>query len=775
MLDPQTQKLMQEEERFFGIKQGFKQFTPYPFAGMSQKSTTRQDGKDQEWWWSENFVKTGDGCMRTLWDEGTALYTASGGKTIIYAYFFNIGQTDYVAVFLSDGTAYQIDMNGNSTTISSTSNTFYNSGISTQLPACSQWGSEYLIIANNFTSNAYWIWDGTILYSAGSLSPIVTLTNVGAGYSSAPTVTAFGGAGSGATFSASFSGGSLTNIAITNAGSGYNPGDQVQLYITGGGSDSGFQLTAVLASGTIESVVITDAGSGYTAGTYSLGFSGGGGSGAAGTYTVDATKTVVSTSISAAGSGYTSQPTITFPSGGGSGATGFAVLNPGSVASVTVTHGGTNLTGTPTLTFSGGGGSGATATANVSGGAITSVTVTNGGKGYTTTPAVIVQTGLNNAAAATVTLMPYGISGTSMETFQSRVWLCYPYKTGSFTSQGTNNGDVMLISAPGSVSNFATSAGGDVFNSTDSFLRKQFVNIKQSNGYLYPIGDSSVSVISNVQTSGSPATTTFNYQNTDPQIGASWRDSVQVYSRTILFANPIGAYGLYGGAASKISANMDNIFNNAVLPAAGGVTPSSAVANIYGTAVYLLNMTITDPFTSAQRTVMLAWDQKGWYIASQSSSLTFITTQEVSSNLTAWGTDGASLFKLFSTPSTSLTKKLSSKLYGQNDFLIQKESLGIYVQAQDLSGGNGISLATLAVDSETGSYNVPSIPTFPTAKPPQYAANSIGSGDVFGSNLGVTLTTTAKDMSINYLALGYVEVGSAAMGNNPISGQIVTE
>ena len=420
--------------------------------------------------------------------------------------------------------------------------------------------------------------------------------------------------------------GAVTGIAITNPGTGYEPCDQVQLYITGGGSDSNAELVAVIGASRVQSVIISNPGSGYTPGMYSLGFSGGGGSGAAGTYTVDGTGTVVSTNITSGGTGYTSTPTVSFPSGSGSGASGVASLASNPIASITVVNGGTNFTGTPTLTIVGGGGTGATAVAvTVSGGSIASVTVTNGGSGYTSAPAVEVQSGLNNAATATVGLMPFGISGTSIETYQSRVWICSPFQTGVVPTKGVFN-----VSAPGSLSDFATSDGGLMFSSTDSFLRYEYSNIKQSNGYLYPFGDSSISVISNVQTSGSPPTTIFNYQNTDPQIGTSWRDSVSAYSLTLLLGNPFGVYGLYGGVARKISKIIDNIFINAVFPPAGGaLTPSAAVANIFSKKIYLMLMTFRDPFTQAVVNKMVAWDEKDWFIASQSANLIYIGTQEV--------------------------------------------------------------------------------------------------------------------------------------------------
>lgn len=776
MLDKQTEKLMRAEAKAFGIQEGFKQFSMAPFGGMNQMSSSRLDGKDNESWWQENLIKTGDGCLRSIWDQGSPIYTSPNGTAIIYQFFFNIGSTNYVVIFLSNGHAIQVNTaTGANTTISSIDGNFYNPALSFQIPVCGQWGTTYLLIANNFNPNNYWVWDGSVLYSAGSLSPLITVTDGGSGYTSAPSVTAYGGSGGGTTFVATVLNGSVTSIRETNSGSGYEPGDVVQLYITGGGSDSNAELTANLTSGAITGVVITNPGMGYTPGTYALGFTGGGGTGAAGTYTVDSSNTVVSATITAGGSGYTSSPAVVFSFGSGSAASGITLISSTSVASVTIVHGGSGFTSTPNLTFIGGSGTGATATAVLSGGVITSVTVNNGGTGYTSAPAVEVQSATNNSATATVTLMPFGISGTSIETFQQRVWLCFPYQS----SQGNGvqqNGEIINISAPGSFSDFATSDGGLQFVNTDSFLRAQYVNIKQSNGYLYSMGDSSVSVISNVQTSGNPPSTTFNYQNTDPQTGVAWRDSVQAYSRTLLFANPFGVFGLYGGAVTKISKQMDNIFNNAVFPAAGGVVPTSAVVNIFNLKVYLINMTVVDPFTNVQRTLMLGWDEKEWFIVSQASVYTIISTQEIASDLIAWGTDGSSLYPLMNFPSSLITKKLSSKLFGAQNQLIQKEAMGLYLQVQDLSTAKaGVSFNAITIDSETGSYALPQIPTFGNAVPPFYQLASAGSGDSYGANLGYTLTSTSLDFTINTLSLGHIEVGSIAMSSTPINGTTSTE
>lgn len=735
-------KAIQQE---MGLPEGFTISSPFPFGGLNLQDS-RAAMPDNEFYARENFIRIGNGNLRTLWDKGGSLYTVVPGRTIVYFFFYNIGATNYVAIFLDNGTAIQVNTSTRAeTVISNVAGRFYNG---TTLPACVQSGSQYLLISNNISQNNYWIWDGDTLFAAGTLSPKVTVTSGGSGYTSAPTVTSYGGSGSGATFTATIGSGSVISVAVDSPGSGYQPNDQVQLRFSGGGSDNGAQLTAVLVTGSVQTIIITDGGVGYTSPIVAI--TGGGGSGATATAT-ESGGIVDSITVTAGGSGYTSTPTVTITDGGpGAGATAVATLTPGKVSSVTVVNGGTGFTSTPTITFVGGGGTGAAGTVTLTGGVITSVAVTNQGSGYTSPPAVVVASGFNRSAAATVSLMPFGVSGSSIETFQQRVWLAYPNQVGN-----QQNGGTFLVSAPGSLTNFATSAGGLVFVSTDSTLRAQYTNIKQTNGYLYPFGDSSISVISNVQTTGSPSTTTFNYQNTDPQIGATWRDSCSPYSRTILFANPIGCYGLYGGAVTKISQKIDDLFNNALFPpTADALTPSSAVANIFQQKVYLTLVTVGEKVFGVKRNIMIAWDEKEWFIATQTIALIQIGTQEVSSNLVAWGTDGTDLFPMFQQPSSSLNKRISSKLYGVTSPIVEKQAFTFMTQCQDLTADNeGVEL-NVDINTETRNIPLPYTPVlsgfYPTTK-----LYSAASGDIYGVNIGFTIDSTSPDFSIQYVGISH--------------------
>jgi hypothetical protein len=913
----------------FGLPSGLKFYRAAPFGSVNLQASPIAV-KDEQLVYNENFLRLGDSYLRTAWDIGTAIYTAPGGKTIVSFFFFTIGSTYYCAVFLSDGTAIQVNMSSFAqTTISSVANTFYNAA-NGQLPACVQWGTEFLLISNRNTLNDYWAWDGSLLWTAGTLAPNSltnpTLTASGANYASTPTVTIFGGSGTGAVAVASISGGSVVLLTITNPGTGYQPGDVVQARFSGGGSDSSGQLTAVLAAGTVAAINVTNNGSGYTsaptiafsggggssaAATAILGFpvasvsmtttgsgytapvvvfTGGGGTGAAGTATVSggsitgvsmtsnglgyssaptvsfidaagvgATATavlgttgiVVGATITNAGTGYTSSPTIAFSGGGGSSAAAQALLNPEGVSSVTVTNAGSGFTEAPAITFEGGGGTGATGTVYLTGtsvarvnvtsggsgytsaptvqfsatagsgaaavaivasGAVVEIVLTNGGSGYnqvplvgfsggggsgasasavlipttmagvwitsagsgyTTAPAVVIGGGVNNAAYATIDVMPYGISGSCLETFQSRVWVGDPAPPlfGSLTPGGN-----FQFSTAGSITDFATSDGGGLFTNTDRFLLTQYVGIRQSNGYLYFFGDGSVSVLSNIQTSGVPATTTFTYQNVDPQTGLSWRDSMQDFGRSIVFGNTTGVFGLYGGNVAKISSNLDRLFVNAVFPPTNGaLTPSAATATLFDVKHYLSLMTITDPDTGALRNVMITWNEKDWCLTSQSVNLIYIAGQKVSSKFTTYGTDGSKLYPLFNAPSTALVKRLDTKYYGIDSPYLIKDLWSVGLVGQDLSANNaGYSgTATFVMSGPAQqSENYPSAPSGVyadtkvlittevfSAPSPYWPLWTSGTNGLPFCFLGARLDITAPDFVIADILLGYVPVG----------------
>ena len=91
--------------------------------------------------------------------------------------------------------------------------------------------------------------------------------------------------------------------------------------------------------------------------------------------------------------------------------------------------------------------------------------------------------------------------------------------------------------------------------------------LRQSNGFLLLVGDSSINYIGGSRPRGTPPSTTFANQNVDPQIGTPWPDTLQVYSRALVFANSFGVFAMYGGAVQKVSTPIDNLYSQSRPPA----------------------------------------------------------------------------------------------------------------------------------------------------------------------------------------------------------------
>lgn len=669
---------------------------PVPFTvedwGSLDTKARRPAISPKDFYWIENWMPIGPGNMRTLYaEDDTPIYTVVSPRTVINFGFYNILSDRYCIVFLDNGTAVQIKLSDLSTvTVTATSGTFWSTG--NALPAFSQYQSKYLAICSEETDNSYWVWDGAKLFGTGTLSPEVIITGSGKNYTSGPTVTAYGGTGTGATFSTTIANGFLTEVKVTNPGGGYLIDELVTLVITGGGSNDQARATATVttSSGGVGLVQVTVGGSAYSAPLVT--FSGGGGTGAKAFVSGAANGVVTDITVTDPGSGYTSAPTVAIADSGGgsgSGATAIAQTRRGQITAITVNSGGSGYTAMPDIVISSPNdvefpSIQAEAYATVTAGAISAITLTNKGIGYKS--ATIEIEGGNNAASAEIKIMPFGISGTTLETYQSRVWVAEPTKY-SYT-------------AASSVTDFSTAGGGGSKPVIDSYLRERIVRLAQANGFLYRGGDSSLNVISNIQTS-SQGVTTFNDANVDPQVGTAWRDSMAPFGRALVFANPSGVYALYGGSAEKVSGQLDGLFAAASFntPGMSGLTPTAAVATIFGIRVYMLLFTTIDPRDATTRDLICMWDGQKWFVSSQLVQPAQLAYQEIDSELTAYGTDGTHIYKLFQTPSEDLSKVFITKLASSPNYMYVNKVQQCYFIARVESGISGT--LDIALESET--------------------------------------------------------------------------
>ena len=190
--------------------------------------------------------------------------------------------------------------------------------------------------------------------------------------------------------------GAVTEVDIVNPGIGYDAASPPSITISGGGGSGA--TASVVVDGGISEITVTDGGSGYTSSPL-VSIVGGGGAGASATAII--TKGVVSRIlINEQGSGYTSQPSITIVGGGGQGASGIASVR-GPIKEVNITNGGASYTSVPDVVLSSG--TGAVAQAIVNDGRIISIAIISAGQGYTTAPEVTIQgDGFGAIARATI-------------------------------------------------------------------------------------------------------------------------------------------------------------------------------------------------------------------------------------------------------------------------------------------------------------------------------------------------------------------------------------
>jgi hypothetical protein len=719
------------------------------FQGVNT-ATVRAGVPEEQAYWLDGLMPLAPRNLRILPGVGPTIYNSGGPPNIVYFGWFNILAVPFAAVFQSDGSVVQVDLLGNHKTILP-AGTIVNTPIEITNSGFSQYGQKYLIIVAN-QPNGYWLWDGNLIYTAGTLSPVVNMTNTGGGYVSQPNIIASGGEGSGATFEASISNGQITDITVTNPGTGYLAGDAPILTISGGNTaGSGATATAQIVNvpagsgGVITltfktisllerqltSVTITNGGSGYSAVVKAVIDQGSGpgahwgpnSSATASPPTLKITTTAgVITGVTLTADSFNPSNLWWFSSGSPT-LPAVTVSDTGyfAVTAVVINTGGSNYGPNTKITATGGGTpqQQATITPVLSAGVVVGTTIVNGGIYLTNAaPTLTITDSLANATA-TISIMPFGIQGTAVETYQGRVWVL--------------NGPVFNFTAPGSFSDFSTSGGGGSQQSSDSFLKVGYTAAVQTNGFLFIIGDSSMNYVSGVQTSAS-AVTTYTNNNSDPEQGTPYPCAVTTLGQDILMANSTGIFVSSGGVFQKRSEFLDGVYGS--VPNFGGLQLSTAKATIFGKRVWMVLVPIVDPVTGAlpqftnnvtnvgdstlffdavpagvvpgtlvydvttpaaiqtgtpvqsvtDTTVtldnivlspgvgrgdkimffeqkLLMFNGRQWWASSQDIPCVFIATQEINSVYTAWGTDGVSLFQLFAQPSGSFTKRAQTKFW----------------------------------------------------------------------------------------------------------------
>jgi hypothetical protein len=215
------------------------------FKGINTKAN-RTSIQETEFAWLENVMPIGFGNLKVVGKQ-TAVGAITWGGTVYYMGQGNIGGSEYLFAFFTNGGAEYVNLSTNVKSTLAASATF--SGSTTQI---TQWKNERILIIDS--TYGYATFDGTNLVRVGSVATI-TITAAGTGYATPPSVligppNETGGIQ--ATATATVGGSAVTSISITEYGTGYTSAPSV--YIGSQGSvawagSTAVALGALLSSG----------------------------------------------------------------------------------------------------------------------------------------------------------------------------------------------------------------------------------------------------------------------------------------------------------------------------------------------------------------------------------------------------------------------------------------------------------------------------------------------------------------------------------------------
>ena len=432
---------------------------------------------------------------------------------------------------------------------------------------------------------------------------------------------------------------------------------------------------------------------------------------------------------------------------------------------INVTNGGSGYSAPPTVGFTGGSGSGATATAVMGGSGsaqfVVAVTLTNPGTGYKAGDVITVTfTGANTTpATATARIWP-NIPGTTIAVFAGRVWIA--------------NGRVLNFTGTAGFDDTATANAAGSTTIADNDLPHQITALRALNNYLYIFGDQSIRQIGSITVSSS--ITQFTTLTLASDIGTSFMMSIQSYNRLVLFANKNGVYGIFGATVQKLSDDLDGIFKLIDF----SLAPSSALNDFHTNSLlnaggsihcYMLLVKYMDPLQGT-RQLLLCYQTNQWFLVSQ-GALIAITSAALLST-TQWepfGSIGADITNLLQDATVAVPILLKTALTSHGELVRAKQAIkaGVAVTTDTAQNFN------MLVETEQGRNSYPLAASSVinwvnnSGSIVQFQNNSLGnviwvgggfrfpysSVDGYGKVLGVSVSGTVSNLSVNAVAIEY--------------------
>lgn len=446
---------------------------------------------------------------------------------------------------------------------------------------------------------------------------------------------------------------------------------------------------------------------------------------------------------------------------------------------ILVTAGGSGYVAPTVAITTGGSGAGATGTVQFTGGIVTGITLTAAGTGYAAGDTVTFTINDASGAGATATghvwpnLTP---KPTTLAVFGGRVWLASG-NILNYTGTGGSTGGVSYGGVGYDDFRTGTAAGSTTINDPD--LVHRITALRALNNYLFIFGDGSVKQIGNISVSSSITNFTITTLSSDQ--GTIFPDSIVSYNRLVVFANTVGVFAVFGASVEKISDDMDGIFKLIDF----SQLPCAAVNDINNIHCYLLLVKYKDPL-DGDRSLLLAFMQKKWFVVSQGNHLKFIVNGIVNSVYNTFGTSTTDITPLLADYTAQVDIKLITSLTSHGAPYMAKRT-GRYAVAQTVGASSNMNLL---IESERPNpqsinYNLSSVINFVNnaGGALQFVNNSGGAlnfivsaagffylhGNTEGQGgiyLGMTLTGSVEAFTLNSMLLEYGE--GAAFGSEPV-------
>jgi len=216
-------------------------FVSKDFKGINVKNN-RTAIEEGQFAWLENAQPIGFGNIKIV-NAPNNIGGVTFSNTVTYLASANINNDELLFAFQEDGSAQYVNIDTNTLGNIANANTFTNGGVQIV-----QWKNERVLIIDE--NNGYKTWDGTNLVDIGSVAS-VTINNGGSNYVSPVVSFAAPGQTGGvtATGEAVLLGNTISQIIVTEAGTGYTAAPSISITDSGGGSGANVTCTLLNQDG----------------------------------------------------------------------------------------------------------------------------------------------------------------------------------------------------------------------------------------------------------------------------------------------------------------------------------------------------------------------------------------------------------------------------------------------------------------------------------------------------------------------------------------------